>query len=233
MLPLKKWRPKESGSHLVTEQAGASSTLISRTRTRKQPYCKNYFKLHSISQAGRVSLIHNAKKKVFHHQKSSRKWNSRAGFLFLFFNKSTKSKGQCLWLEGLSSHSKLKHRGGDRISVGSRRKEKFFFLLAVSFISKGSQSWVSSLSLCSRGKMCCCEIFKRPRELPVAGFLIAFLPSAKWRLPSYSFWWPQALWSGLPKFLSSIRIGVDTEGVKGWKGSGCTEDTHGQDLMRL
>lgn len=152
---------------------------------------------------------------------------------FFFFYKSTKSKGQCLWLEGLSSHSKLKHRGGDRISVGSRRKEKIFFLLTVSFISKGSQSWASSLSLCSRGKMCCCEIFKRPRELPVAGFLIAFLPSAKWRLPSYSFWWPQALWSGLPTFLSSIRIGVDTEGVKGWKGSGCTEDTHGQDLMRL
>ena len=182
----------------------AQPSFQGQEQENKQPYCKHYFKLHSISQAGIVSLIHNAKKKTFHHQKSSSKWNSRTGVFFFFFTKVEKVKGSAYFIEGLSSHLKLKHREGDRISVGSRRKEKFFFLLTVSFISKGSQSWASSLSLCSRGKMCCCEIFKRPQELPVAGFLIASLPSAKWRLPSYPFWWPQALWSGLPIFLPSL-----------------------------
>ena len=59
---------------------------------------------------------------------------------FFFFTKVEKVKGSAYFIEGLSSHLKLKHREGDRISVGSRRKEKFFFLLTVSFISKGSQS---------------------------------------------------------------------------------------------
>lgn len=76
----------------LLEQAGASSALISRTRTEKQPYYKNYFKLHSISQAGRVSLIHNAKKNVSSSEKQQ-KMEQQSRFAFFFFTKVQKVKG--------------------------------------------------------------------------------------------------------------------------------------------
>ena len=82
--------------------------------------------IHSMAQAGRVSLIHNAKKKCFIIRKAA--VNGRAEQVFGFvFTKVEKVKGSTYFTEGLSSHLKLKHRAGDRISVGSRRKEKNFF----------------------------------------------------------------------------------------------------------